>query len=192
VVVRTPWSAELVADGRSGYLVPPGDRAALRARIEELVADDGRRAAFGRAAKRDARRFLAPSAVDVSWRHAVARAARADEAAEEAAVEATLAPGVEREPARAGTARAEDRIDLAEVVSRRVGAAVLVTGLSPTSEILTLAGIGARFWDGFDSRSSLEAQSAAITPTGGDTAEVLESVLEVTDHLIEHDLAVVR
>lgn len=42
---------ELVEDGVSGYLVPPGDAETLAARIIELAADPDRRAAMGQAGR---------------------------------------------------------------------------------------------------------------------------------------------
>lgn len=42
---------EVVADGSSGLLVPPGDPAALAAAVTRLLCDDGRRAAMGQAAR---------------------------------------------------------------------------------------------------------------------------------------------
>jgi glycosyltransferase involved in cell wall biosynthesis len=43
-------ASEMVEDGRNGFLVPPGDVAALADRLERL-ADPARRTAFGRAAR---------------------------------------------------------------------------------------------------------------------------------------------
>jgi glycosyltransferase involved in cell wall biosynthesis len=52
-VVTTPVEGivEVVDDGRNGLLVPIDDRAALRGAIRDLVADPGRRAALGAAAR---------------------------------------------------------------------------------------------------------------------------------------------
>ncbi|HEX2093815.1 MAG TPA: glycosyltransferase family 4 protein, partial [Longimicrobiaceae bacterium] len=51
IVTRTGSLPELVVEGETGFVVPPGDRAALRARIETLLGDEtlGRR--MGEAAR---------------------------------------------------------------------------------------------------------------------------------------------
>jgi glycosyltransferase involved in cell wall biosynthesis len=46
---RTGGIVDVIDDGHSGYLCPPGDAAALAAALERLVADPRRREAFGRA-----------------------------------------------------------------------------------------------------------------------------------------------
>jgi glycosyltransferase involved in cell wall biosynthesis len=46
---------EALEDGRSGYLVPPGDRAALARRILDALADDSVRRAMGRYAQQHVR-----------------------------------------------------------------------------------------------------------------------------------------
>jgi glycosyltransferase involved in cell wall biosynthesis len=51
VATRIAGVAELVDDGRSGLLVPPGDTGALAAAIDELLTDPDKRAAFGRAGR---------------------------------------------------------------------------------------------------------------------------------------------
>ncbi len=48
---------ELVVDGETGLIVPPGDRVALRAAISALEQDPGRREALGRAGKVRAARY---------------------------------------------------------------------------------------------------------------------------------------
>lgn len=40
--------SEAVVDGRTGYVVPPGDDAAMAARVTELLTDEAKRDAFGR------------------------------------------------------------------------------------------------------------------------------------------------
>jgi len=47
--------AEIVADGRTGWLVPPDDADALAAALAHAIADPGERARRGAAARRDAR-----------------------------------------------------------------------------------------------------------------------------------------
>jgi glycosyltransferase involved in cell wall biosynthesis len=51
--------ADLVVDGTTGILVPPGDAAALRAAIQQLLADPGRRKSMGNAGRRRAAEFTA-------------------------------------------------------------------------------------------------------------------------------------
>ncbi|MDJ0927402.1 MAG: glycosyltransferase [Gammaproteobacteria bacterium] len=51
IVTRSGGSPELVADGDSGLVVPPGDAAALAAAINELAADPDRAQQMGRAAR---------------------------------------------------------------------------------------------------------------------------------------------
>lgn len=63
-------AARLLEDGPCGLAVPPGDAAALAAALDALAADPGRRAALGRAARRQAeqrwdRRLLADRFCDV-------------------------------------------------------------------------------------------------------------------------------
>ncbi|MEM9291347.1 MAG: glycosyltransferase [Acidobacteriota bacterium] len=53
---------ELVEDGVSGYLVPPGDHQALARRVEDLLLHPRRAEAFGAAGQRRARQELSPSA----------------------------------------------------------------------------------------------------------------------------------
>ncbi|HEX2190668.1 MAG TPA: glycosyltransferase family 4 protein [Longimicrobiaceae bacterium] len=52
VVTRTASLPELVREGETGFVVPPGDGAALRARVERLVRDPGASRAMGAAARR--------------------------------------------------------------------------------------------------------------------------------------------
>jgi glycosyltransferase involved in cell wall biosynthesis len=55
---RTGGIVDVIEDGQTGRLVPPGDTAALAAALGELLADPARRAAMGEAARRVAlRRF---------------------------------------------------------------------------------------------------------------------------------------
>jgi glycosyltransferase involved in cell wall biosynthesis len=55
--------ADLVVDGTTGILVPPGDIAALRVSIQQLLADPARRAAMGRAGRHRAAAFSASALV---------------------------------------------------------------------------------------------------------------------------------
>ena len=58
-------TAEIVRDGETGFLVPPGDRAALTRALLELAADPGRAAAMGEAGRRLQReRFTGERMVD--------------------------------------------------------------------------------------------------------------------------------
>jgi glycosyltransferase involved in cell wall biosynthesis len=50
VVTRVGAMAEVVAEGRAGLVVPPGDPAALASALECLRGDEAGRAALGRAA----------------------------------------------------------------------------------------------------------------------------------------------
>jgi glycosyltransferase involved in cell wall biosynthesis len=52
VVSATEGQRDIVEDGETGVLVPPGDPAALRAAIRRLLDDDGERARLGRNARR--------------------------------------------------------------------------------------------------------------------------------------------
>jgi glycosyltransferase involved in cell wall biosynthesis len=54
VATRVGGIPELVDDGRTGFLVPPRDPAALAEAIGALLAHDGRRRAMGEAARADA------------------------------------------------------------------------------------------------------------------------------------------
>ncbi len=54
---------EAVLDGRTGLLVPAGDRTGLRSAIDALLGDPARRAAFGRAARELAEREWAADVV---------------------------------------------------------------------------------------------------------------------------------
>ncbi len=51
IVTRCGGPQEIVEDGRTGLLIPPADPDALAGRICELLADPGRAAALGRAAR---------------------------------------------------------------------------------------------------------------------------------------------
>jgi glycosyltransferase involved in cell wall biosynthesis len=51
VCSRTAGQTDVIADGRTGVYVPPGDATALRMAIDELLADPQRAGALGRAAR---------------------------------------------------------------------------------------------------------------------------------------------
>jgi glycosyltransferase involved in cell wall biosynthesis len=57
VASRTGGLADVVVDGASGVLVPPGDPAALAAALRGLLADPARRARLGTEARRRAADF---------------------------------------------------------------------------------------------------------------------------------------
>lgn len=59
-VVTTAVSSmpEIVDDGRTGFLVPPGDAAALAARVCDLLQDQTKRRAFGLAARARAEKYF--------------------------------------------------------------------------------------------------------------------------------------
>ncbi len=50
VATRLPWMPDLIDDGRTGFLYPPGDVPALRALLARLMANPERTAAVGQAA----------------------------------------------------------------------------------------------------------------------------------------------
>lgn len=60
VVTTAGGSPELVEDGVSGWIVPPGDPLALASALNELLDDAGRRAAMGRAAAERIRTEFTP------------------------------------------------------------------------------------------------------------------------------------
>lgn len=62
VATRAGGPAELVRDGVDGLLYPPGDPAALAARLRTLAADAGLRARLGAAARETARSFTPDAA----------------------------------------------------------------------------------------------------------------------------------
>jgi glycosyltransferase involved in cell wall biosynthesis len=57
VASRVPGPADLVEDGVSGYLVEPGDKAALARQTRFLLEDAGRRRQFGEAGRRKAQAY---------------------------------------------------------------------------------------------------------------------------------------
>lgn len=62
VATRSQGPAEIVADGRTGWLVDPDDEADLAAKLERLIANPQQRDAMGRAgAQRAAELFSAPN-----------------------------------------------------------------------------------------------------------------------------------
>ncbi len=76
VAARCPFGvAEVVADGETGLLVPPGDGAALAGGLLTLLADPDRRAAMGRAARVRARERFGAAALIRDWQQVLARRA---------------------------------------------------------------------------------------------------------------------
>jgi glycosyltransferase involved in cell wall biosynthesis len=62
---RLPGLAEVVVEGESGLLVPPGDKIALARQTRKLLADDGLRTRLGRAGReRAARHYSARAMVE--------------------------------------------------------------------------------------------------------------------------------
>jgi glycosyltransferase involved in cell wall biosynthesis len=54
-IVSDIWAMpEMVVDGETGFLIPPGDTEALATRLHQLLTDDALRQAFGQAARRRA------------------------------------------------------------------------------------------------------------------------------------------
>jgi glycosyltransferase involved in cell wall biosynthesis len=64
--------ADIVVDGETGLLTPPGDAVALAAAVQRLVADEGLRRTLGRAGRSRATAF-APSAIVPRFERAYAR-----------------------------------------------------------------------------------------------------------------------
>lgn len=62
VASRVPGPADVVADGETGILVPPGDKAALARQTRVLLDDDDLRRRLGDAARRSARSNFTPEA----------------------------------------------------------------------------------------------------------------------------------
>jgi glycosyltransferase involved in cell wall biosynthesis len=58
VATRLPGIAELIEDGRTGVLVPPGDPHALAGALAALIGDPARRAALGDAGEGRVRQFF--------------------------------------------------------------------------------------------------------------------------------------
>jgi glycogen(starch) synthase len=80
VASRTGGLPDLVADGDSGVLVPPGDPAALAAALRALLEDDGRRRAMGTAALARAQAFSTDAVlprIEATYREVASREAAA-------------------------------------------------------------------------------------------------------------------
>ncbi len=64
---RLPGLAELVVEGETGFLVPPGDKVALARQTRRLLADEALRTRLGQAGReRAARHFTASAAVEAT------------------------------------------------------------------------------------------------------------------------------
>ena len=76
-VLATPVGGipDLVDDGQSGFLVPPGDTAALVDGIRTL-ADSDLRGRMAKAARDRALRFAPPDAIVACWREVYASVSR--------------------------------------------------------------------------------------------------------------------
>ena len=65
VTTNGPGCRDTVAEGKTGFLVPPHDPRALESALRKLIESDDLRARFGAAARADARRrFSVETAVD--------------------------------------------------------------------------------------------------------------------------------
>jgi glycosyltransferase involved in cell wall biosynthesis len=76
VVARErPGMRELIADGQTGYVVPPGDMVAVAKRSRGLLLDDQLRQSIGAAARRDVAQRFAATTVAEDWAKRYAAAA---------------------------------------------------------------------------------------------------------------------
>lgn len=91
---------EVVLDGRTGTLVPPGDVAALRRAITELLADAARARALGAAARQHALSEFALDQVADRWRAVLGRAAAPGRASPTAPAHAPPTPVDAATPSR--------------------------------------------------------------------------------------------
>jgi glycosyltransferase involved in cell wall biosynthesis len=66
VAARTGGLAEVIADGSTGYLIPPGDYLALAQRMAQLLLEPARAAAMGQAARREAMRYCWPHIAELT------------------------------------------------------------------------------------------------------------------------------
>jgi len=64
-----PRLRDLVDNSRTGWLYPPGDLAALRAHVADLVGDEAKRRAMGAAAHQAVRARTWPVVCDRLLRH---------------------------------------------------------------------------------------------------------------------------
>ena len=67
LATRLRGIAELVEDGRNGFLFDPGNGDEFRSKLEILMTDDALRVRLGQAALQTARTQLAPETVTNTW-----------------------------------------------------------------------------------------------------------------------------
>ncbi|MBX6769673.1 MAG: glycosyltransferase, partial [Actinomadura rubrobrunea] len=84
-----PGVRALVADGRDGLLVPPGDTAALAAALERLIEDDALRRAMGARARASVARYR-PDVVLDRWERLFTRLHRGESAVSEPNADETI------------------------------------------------------------------------------------------------------
>jgi 1,4-alpha-glucan branching enzyme len=66
VASRIGGLAEVIAEGRTGYLTPPGDYLSLARRMAQLLLEPARAAAMGQAARQEAMRYCWPRIAELT------------------------------------------------------------------------------------------------------------------------------
>jgi len=66
VASRIGGLAEVIAEGRTGYLIPPGDYLSLARRMAQLLLEPARAAAMGQAARQEAMRYCWPRIAELT------------------------------------------------------------------------------------------------------------------------------
>ncbi|MCS7045309.1 MAG: glycosyltransferase [Gemmataceae bacterium] len=69
IAADQPWTREVMADGVTGFLVPPGDKVALAKRTRELLADADRSRALAAAAQRHIAQHHSGQVIGPRWLH---------------------------------------------------------------------------------------------------------------------------